>query len=67
MAEEKLPLYACARIWAGVSFSCLCGEVFWFMREGFPIYADNFYCPQLWVVQPTIMGYTTHSYGLYNP
>ena len=29
--------------------------------------AQKFYCPQLWVVQLTVMGYTTHNYGLYDP
>lgn len=27
-------------------------HVFPSVRECFPIYADNFYCPQLWVVKP---------------
>ena len=53
---------ACAQM-----FSRLCADVFLFLRGCFPERAHNFYCPQLWVVQPTVMGRTTHSYGLYNP
>ena len=48
-------------------FSALCGDVLLFVRTSFPKRAHKFYCPQLWVVRPTVMGCITHSYGLYNP
>ena len=48
-------------------FSQSCADVFQFLRRCFPDCAHIFYCPQLWVIQPTIMGRTTHSYGSYDP
>ena len=48
-------------------FSCLCADVFPFVRTGFPNCAQKFYCPQLWVVQPITVSCTTHNCGLYNP
>ena len=42
-------------------------QVFLNASRCFPNREHKFYCPQLWVVRPTVMSYTTHSYGLYNP
>ena len=41
-------------------------EVFLNVSRCFPNREHKFYCPQLWVVRPTVMGCITHSYGLYN-
>ena len=49
------------------TFSSGRADVLPFVSISFPNREHKFYCPQLWVVRPTVVGYITHSYGLYNP
>ena len=51
----------------GEVFLFLPAEVFPFVRGCFPVSADIFYCPQLWVVQPITVSCITHNCGSYNP
>ena len=48
-------------------FSGLCADVFLFASRSFPKRAQMFsnFCAE--VLLPTVMGYTTHNYGLYDP
>ena len=44
-------------------FYDLCGNIFPFISMSFIAHSYGLYNSQLWVVQPTVVGYITHNCG----